>query len=57
MYGTDEDEEVPVVPAEELSLEDLEDGEPTEAEPTKTEEYGPRDIATLVSRGGRSCEQ
>ncbi len=27
MFGTDEDEEVPVVPAEELSLEDLDDDE------------------------------
>src|SRR6266545_3892005 len=54
MFGTDEDEEVPVVPAEELSLEDLDDdedengeegledledaAEPTAADLTKTEE-------------------
>jgi DNA-directed RNA polymerase subunit beta' len=54
MFGTDEDEEVPVVPAEELNLEDLddddedegaeeglddlEDAEPTAADLTKTEE-------------------
>jgi DNA-directed RNA polymerase subunit beta' len=54
MFGTDEDEEVPVVPAEELNLEDLDDdedeaaeegledledtAEPTAADLTKTEE-------------------
>ncbi len=53
MFGTDEEEEVPVLPPEELSLEDLdddedengeegledlEDTEPTEAEITKTED-------------------
>src|SRR5439155_1078907 len=54
MFGTDEDEEVPVVPAEELSLEDLDDdedetgeeglediedvAEPAEADLTKKEE-------------------
>jgi hypothetical protein len=32
MFGTDEEEELPTLPPEELSLEDIADADPTEAD-------------------------